>query len=50
MLKQGQHALSYHVRNIAECALDFSRKLGDDCIFPAEEPLRDALRAADRIP
>ncbi len=50
MLKQGQHALSYHVRNIAECALDFSRKLGDDCIFPAEEPLRDALRAAERIP
>lgn len=50
MLKQGQHALSYHVRNIAECALDFSGKLGEDCSFPAEEALSDLLREAARVP
>ena len=50
MLKQGQYALSYYIRNVAECALDFSYKLGRGQQMAAGEELQHLLEAAERLP
>lgn len=50
MFRKGNSFLSHQVRNLAECALDFSSKVRGAEEFPSEEAVRHVLKDALRLP
>lgn len=50
MFRRGNSFISHQVRNLAECALDFSRKVRGAEEFPSESLVRHALDDSLRLP
>lgn len=50
MFRKGNSFLSHQVRNLAECALDFSCRVRGSEEFPSEELVREVLKDALRLP
>ena len=50
MFRRGNNFISHQIRNLAECALDFSKKVRGADEFPSESLVREALHGVLRSP